>query len=67
MAPVGPPLAGIARRAFIAGVLPNTDDNMVRWLRAPQQIDPRSAMPTLGLGAQDAADIAAFLRTLDQE
>ncbi|WP_332813722.1 c-type cytochrome [Ramlibacter sp.] len=63
---VGPPLGGIAGRAFIAGVLPNTPENMVRFLRDPQAIDPLSAMPDLGLDEQDARDIAAFLATLDQ-
>ena len=63
-APVGPPLDGIATRAFIAGVLPNTRDAMIRWLRAPQSVSPHNAMPDLGLTAQDAADIAAYLATL---
>lgn len=62
---VGPPLGGIAGRAFIAGVLPNTGENMVRFLRDPQAIDPLSAMPALGLTEQDARDIAAFMATLD--
>jgi mono/diheme cytochrome c family protein len=64
-APVGPPLAGIARRAFIGGILPNTSSNMQRWLLDPQRIDPRTAMPALGLSERDAADIAAYLATLD--
>ncbi len=64
-APVGPPLGGIARREMIAGTLRNTPQNMVRWLRSPQAVNPGSAMPDLGLGARDAADIAAFLATLD--
>lgn len=64
---VGPPLAGVARRAFIAGVLPNTRENMVRWLLQPQQVDPLSAMPAVGLSEQDARDIAAFLATLDKQ
>lgn len=63
---VGPPLNGIARRAFIGGVITNTPENMVRWLKNPQAVDPLSAMPPLGLTDQDARDIAAFLGTLDQ-
>jgi mono/diheme cytochrome c family protein len=62
---VGPPLAGIGTRTYIAGVLPNTRENMVRWLMDPKAIAPRSAMPDLGVTAQDAHDIAAFLATLD--
>jgi mono/diheme cytochrome c family protein len=63
---VGPPLNGIARRAFIGGVLANTPDNMVRWLKDPRAVDPLSAMPALGLSDQDARDITAFLYTLDR-
>ena len=63
-APVGPPLSAIGTRGFIAGVLPNTPDNMVRWLRHPQAVNPRSAMPDLGVTEQDARDIAAYLSTL---
>lgn len=58
---VGPPLGAFAQRAYIAGVLPNTPGNMVRWLRDPPQVDPRTVMPRLGVDAQEAADIAAYL------
>jgi mono/diheme cytochrome c family protein len=64
-APVGPPLEAIGTRAFIAGVLPNTRENMVRWLRHPQAVNPKSAMPDLGVSERDAKDIAAFLATLN--
>jgi mono/diheme cytochrome c family protein len=63
-APVGPPLAGIGARGFLGGVLPNTPENMTRWLRAPQDVNPRSAMPDLGVTERDAADMAAYLATL---
>jgi cytochrome c2 len=61
---VGPPLAGIARRSLIAGTLPNTPDNLALWLRETQRVKPMTAMPQLGVGEQDARDIAAYLRTL---
>jgi mono/diheme cytochrome c family protein len=61
---VGPPLGGIATRALLGGVLPNTPDNMVRWLRHPQAVDPPTAMPDLGVTHRDARDIAAYLATL---
>lgn len=64
-APVGPPLRGVATRAFLAGVLPNSPDAMIRWLVSPQKVSPGNAMPDLGVTEQDAADIAAFLATLD--
>lgn len=61
---VGPSLAGFAARGYIAGILPNTPENLVRWLRDPPQVAPRTAMPELGLGEQEARHIAAFLVTL---
>jgi cytochrome c len=45
-------------------VLPNTTENMVRWIRQPQAVNPRSAMPDLGVNERDAQDIAAYLSTL---
>ena len=62
--PVGPPLAGIGSRPYIAGILPNTRDNMIAWLRRPSAIDTQTAMPDLGVSERDAADIAALLQTL---
>jgi cytochrome c2 len=61
---VGPPLAGIAQRAYIAGVLPNAPENMVRWIENPKAVDPLTAMPVLGVSPADARDIAAYLYTL---
>lgn len=61
---VGPPLDGMARRTRIAGVLDNTPENMVRWLRQTQQVKPGTAMPELGLTEQDARDIAAYLQAV---
>jgi len=61
---VGPPLRHLASRAYLAGVLANTPDNLVRWLRDPPAISPRTAMPDLGLSEADARDVAAYLLTL---
>lgn len=63
-APVGPPLERIATRKYIAGMLPNTPENMLRWIRAPQELNPRTAMPDLGVTERDARDMAAYLYTL---
>ena len=62
---VGPPLSGMARRERIAGAVPNTEEQMVRWIRDPRSIDPQTTMPSMQVNAQDARDIAAFLATLD--
>jgi mono/diheme cytochrome c family protein len=61
---VGPPLRGIGTRKYIAGVLPNTPENMIRWLQDPQGVDPPTAMPDLDVKKGDAHDIAAYLYTL---
>ena len=62
---VGPPLAHMARRAYIGGVLPNQPPDMVRWLMDPPQVDPRTAMPNTGLSEAEARDVAAYLYTLE--
>ena len=61
---VGPPLSGIAERSFIAGVLPNAPENMVRWIEDPKAVDSLTAMPVLGVSPADARDIASYLYTL---
>lgn len=61
---VGPPLAGIARRRLIAGKVANTPEQMMRWLRDPQSVDPLTAMPDLGVSERDARDMAAYLAKL---
>lgn len=61
---VGPPLEGIAKRVYLAGQLPNTPANMVRWIRAPQSIDPGTAMPDLAVTEAHARDMAAYLYRL---
>jgi cytochrome c len=62
---VGPPLDEFARRTYIAGEVPNTPANLVRWVMDPKSIEPRTAMPRLGLTEAEARDVAAFLYTLD--
>ena len=61
---VGPPLDRIASRAYIAGVLQNSPDNMTRWIRNPPGVDPLTAMPNLHLNDDEVHDIVGFLYTL---
>lgn len=61
---VGPPLAGIAGRSYIAGVLTNEPENMVRWIQDPRGVDSLTAMPDVGVTPADARHIAAYLYTL---
>jgi cytochrome c2 len=61
---VGPPLDGVAKRIYLGGVLPNSPSNMVRWIRAPNAFDPKTAMPNLGVSEEHAGDMVAYLHTL---
>ena len=61
---VGPPLAGLVRRAYVAGVLPNTPSNLVTWIVNPPAVDSKTAMPFLGVTPGEARDIATYLYTL---
>lgn len=63
---VGPSLRNIAKQSMIAGKLPNTPDNMTRWLMHPQKIDPGNAMPEVGLTEKQARAVVAYLETLDR-
>lgn len=61
---VGPPLDGIAARTYLAGHLPNSPANMMRWIQHPQHVERGTAMPEMGVSEADARDITAFLYTL---
>lgn len=60
---VGPVLSDLSRRVYIAGVVPNTSDNLERWIVSPQQFSPHSAMPATGISPAEAKDLAAYLYT----
>jgi cytochrome c1 len=34
---------------------------LIKWIRNPQQIEPGTAMPDLGVSEDEAGDIAAYL------
>jgi cytochrome c2 len=61
---LGPPLQGAGSRPSINFRVPNTPENMVRWLRDPRSVDPDSTMPELGVTPLDATDMTAYLFTL---
>jgi cytochrome c1 len=61
---VGPSLASLRLRTYIAGELPNSTDNLTRWIQHPLSVRQTTAMPELNVSAKDARDIAAFLYSL---
>ena len=56
-----PPLIDWAKRAYIAGVLPNTEDNLTRWIMDPAGVNPHTLMPDLGVAPEHARAMAKFL------
>jgi cytochrome c oxidase assembly factor CtaG/cytochrome c2 len=61
---VGPELTHTGRRVYIAGSLPNSPANLVRFIQHPRQVDSLTAMPELGVRDQEARDMAAYIYTL---
>jgi mono/diheme cytochrome c family protein len=61
MVDTGPPLIDWPRRAYIAGVLPNTRENLARWIMDPHAISPQTLMPDLGVAPEHARAMAEFL------
>jgi cytochrome c2 len=58
---IGPALGDLADRGYIAGRLPNTPENVVRWIMEPQEIEPGTIMPDLDVTDGLARDMAAYL------
>ena len=61
---VGPSLAGLGQRSYLAGTLPNTPENIVLWIMHPQHLRPGTAMPEMGVSEQDAHRIQIFLESV---
>lgn len=61
---VGPPLGEFGSRAYIAGNFANNPDNLMRWLRDPQALEPGTAMPDMNVTEEVARHMAAYLYTL---
>lgn len=61
---VGPELDQMAEQTFIAGMLPNTPENMIRWIMEPQEVQPGNAMPNTGVTLEMARNMAAYLYSI---
>jgi cytochrome c1 len=61
---VGPALSGLADRAYIGGMLPNTADNLVLWIRDARSVNAHTAMPSTRISDSEARDVAAYLYAL---
>jgi cytochrome c oxidase subunit 2 len=60
---IGPNLANLGARTHIAaGTLENTDENLAHWIMNPQSVKQGVLMPNLGINADEAKALVAFLR-----
>ncbi|MCV0397294.1 MAG: hypothetical protein K5878_18210 [Rhizobiaceae bacterium] len=57
----------MSERKYIAGVLPNSRENLVRWIRDPQGIYPPTATPNLGVTEKHARDVDAPESCISEE
>ena len=60
---IGPSLKNWRERKYIAGVLPNTRENLVRWIMTPQDLSPHTMMPDLDVIEPHAQQMAQYLMT----
>src|SRR4051812_15248543 len=58
---VGGRLSEMRKRVYVAGVVTNSPDNLIRWIVNPQQFSTRTAMPASGISEGEARDVAAYL------
>jgi cytochrome c oxidase subunit II len=64
-ATTGPDLTHVgSRRSLAAGTLPNSPDNLRRWIENPQRIKPGNHMPTAPLSPADLDALTAYLESL---
>lgn len=62
---VGPPLGDFADRSVIAGQLPHSPENAVRWIMSPKAVNPETVMPDLDVTEEEAQAIVEYLYSLD--
>jgi cytochrome c oxidase subunit II len=54
----------MSRETLASGILPNSRDNLQKWIADPQKVKPGCLMPAFGLSAEDLKDIVDYLATL---
>lgn len=63
---IGPSLEHWRERKYIAGVLPNTRENLTRWIADPQAVSPHTLMPDLDVIEPHADYMARYLMTAQE-
>ncbi len=54
----------MSRETLASGIIPNTPENLAKWVHDPQKIKPGCLMPAFGLTDHDADLIVHYLETL---
>jgi cytochrome c oxidase subunit 2 len=54
----------MSRQTLASGMVPNTPDNLRRWVQDPQTIKPGCLMPAFGLSDRERDEIVGYLLTL---
>jgi cytochrome c oxidase subunit 2 len=54
----------MSRRTLAAGMVPNTPEDLRRWVADPQAVKPGCLMPAFGLGESERDRIVRYLETL---
>ncbi len=54
----------MSRKTLAAGTIPNTAEDLRRWIADPQKIKPGCLMAAFPLGKKQLDDLVAYLRTL---
>lgn len=62
---VAPDLTHVAsRRQLGSGIMPNTPENMRRWITNPQAVKPGALMPDFNLTNEEVDELSEYLSTL---
>jgi cytochrome c oxidase subunit 2 len=62
---LGPDLSHFGTRTTLAGaILPNTPQNVAKWITDPDAIKPGAHMPVLGMRGEKLNDLVAYLESL---
>ena len=54
----------MSRQTLASGMMPNTPENLRRWVADPQKIKPGCLMPAFGLTERERDDMVRYLLTL---
>jgi len=46
-------------------MLPNSPENLIRWIVNRREVNPKTAIPVTGISEEEARDVAAYLYSLN--